>query len=102
MSVPTTMVKSLFAPAHKDLLPLSTHSAGLTQEENDMKIIDPEMAAKMNRALKLGNDVYTLDDIDRALASGDMQSHVIGNTLAITQIYNWPQKRSVNILFVVG
>ena len=67
-----------------------------------MKIIDPIMADKMRRALKVGDDLYNLDDIEAGLASGDLQGHVEGDTWAITQIHQWPRKKAVNVLFVVG
>lgn len=67
-----------------------------------MNIIDPEMKHKFDRALAQGQNLYDLDDIGNALTTGHMQSHVIGNTMAITRVHDWPQKRSVEILYVVG
>lgn len=67
-----------------------------------MKITDPKMADKMKKALKSANGVFDLDDIMNALQTGTMQGHVVGDSWAITQIHDWPQRRSVNILFVVG
>jgi hypothetical protein len=65
-------------------------------------IIADNMIVKMARALNQANNVYTLEDIDHALQTGDMQGHVEGDTWAITQIHQWPQRRAVNILFVIG
>ena len=65
-------------------------------------IISDRMLVKVARALTLGNNVYDLLDIERALQSGDMQSHVYKDTMAITQIYLWPRRKAVNILFVIG
>ena len=67
-----------------------------------MKITDPEMAEKMRRALKVGDDLFNLEDIEAGLASGVMQGHVEGDAWAVTQIHQWPRKKAVNILFVVG
>jgi|SRR4249920_2798073 hypothetical protein len=67
-----------------------------------MIISDEKMAKLMSKALKLGGDLYTLDDIDKQLLTGDMQGHVEGNTWAITQVHDWPHRKSVNILYVVG
>lgn len=67
-----------------------------------MNITDPVMADKMSKALKLGGDLYSLTDIEDALMNGDLQSHVEGDTWAITQVQNFPQKVAVHILFVVG
>lgn len=66
-----------------------------------MRITDPDMLKKMERALGVTGS-FTLDDIDKALAAGTMQSHVYGNTWVITQIYQFPRKLVVNILFAVG
>jgi hypothetical protein len=60
------------------------------------------MAAKMNEALKASGDVYDLRDIQDLLKDGMMQGHVEGDTWAITQVHDWPKKKSVNILYVVG
>ena len=64
--------------------------------------IDESMRPKMERALRQGNNCYDLDDIENALHLGKMQGHVVGNTWAITQVHDFPQRRSVEILFVVG
>jgi hypothetical protein len=65
-----------------------------------MIVTDPAMRKKMERALE--NSSYTLDDIEDALLSGKMQSHVYGNTWIITQVYEFPRSTAVNILFAVG
>jgi len=65
-------------------------------------IIADHMVVKVARALNQANNIYNLLDIERALNSGDMQSHVYKNTMAITQIHQWPQRKAVNILFVIG
>ena len=65
-------------------------------------ITDPFMAEKMKRALKIANNVYTLDDIMDHIKSGKMQGHVEGSTWAITQVHEFPRKKAVDILYVVG
>jgi len=67
-----------------------------------MRITDPAMLKKMERALKHGGELYTLNDIEDAIRTGKMQSHVKGNTWIITEVHDFPRKRVVNILFVVG
>jgi hypothetical protein len=67
-----------------------------------MRITDPVMAAKMEKALRLGGNVYTLDDIENALASGEMQGHTGGNSWVITRVHSWPRRKSVDIVFAVG
>jgi len=67
-----------------------------------MNIVDPEMARKMAKALSLGGNLYTLDDLEAELLAGNIQGHVEGDTWAITQIQNWPRRKVVNIMFVIG
>jgi hypothetical protein len=67
-----------------------------------MIVTEPKMRKKLVRALKQGNNLYDLNDIENALAQGSMQGHVNGDTWAVTQVHDWPHRRSVEILFVVG
>lgn len=67
-----------------------------------MRITDPNMARKMDRALASGGNLFNLDDIEECLEDGRMQSHVEDDTWAITEVCQWPRKKSVNILYVVG
>lgn len=67
-----------------------------------MKIIDPQMARKFERALKESGHMYSLADIEQALETGDMQSHTINDFWAITQVHDYPQGRSVSIMLAVG
>ena len=65
-------------------------------------IKDPVMLKKMERALKQGGNLYTLDDIGIALHNGDMQSHTADGTWVITTVSKYPRCKSVDVLFVVG
>jgi len=56
----------------------------------------------MARALKCGDNLYDLHDIDTALKQGHMQGHVEGDTWAVTQVQQFPKRKAVNVLFVVG
>ena len=67
-----------------------------------MIISDPKMARKMSKALKIGGNLFDLDDIQEHLKNGRMQGHTVGDTWAITQVHEWPHKKTVNILYVVG
>ena len=67
-----------------------------------MIITDEAMRKKMDRALALGGNLFTIDDIDEYLIRGKMQGHVEGNTWALTQVHDWPRRRDVNILYVAG
>jgi len=67
-----------------------------------MNISDPIMAEKMHKALRIGGDLYNFDDVMADLQSGRMQGHVEGDTWAVTQVHQWPRRKAVNVLFVVG
>jgi len=66
------------------------------------RITDPEMAEKLEKALKLGGDIHTLEDIENALESGEMQSHSVNNAWVITQVVDYPNKRVLDVMYVVG
>lgn len=65
-------------------------------------ISDPAMVEKMARALKVANGVYSLDDIIHQMELGNLQGHVEGNTWAVTSVQQFPRKKVVDILYVVG
>ncbi len=60
------------------------------------------MMKKMERALRHANGLYSLADMGDALREGKMQGHVSKVTWAITQVSDYPQKRVVDITYVVG
>ena len=64
--------------------------------------VSDDMVVKMDRALRSGGYLYDMDDIAAAIFNGSMQGHVEGQTWGITQVHEWPKKKSVNILFIVG
>ena len=68
----------------------------------NINITDPEMLKKMEKALQMGGDIHTLEDIGAALECGDMQSHSEGDTWVITQVVDYPKKRVLDIVYVVG
>jgi hypothetical protein len=67
-----------------------------------MIITDTIMMRKMQRALKEAGDLFTLHDIEEMLKKGTAQGHVVGDTWAITQVHEFPLKKCVNVLVVVG
>jgi len=67
-----------------------------------MIITDEAMRKKMQRALDFNGNLYSLDDIEEHLLSGKLQSHAEGETWVITQVHDWPQRRAVNIMYLVG
>jgi hypothetical protein len=67
-----------------------------------MIIKDKFMLKKMEKALRYAGDLFTLDDVGEALRKGTMQGHCVGETWAVTQVHQFPAKKTVNILVVVG
>lgn len=58
--------------------------------------------AKLARVLDAMGGLYLLDDILTRIHDGRMQSHVVGNSWAVTEIGDFPRARKLNILAVVG
>jgi hypothetical protein len=67
-----------------------------------MRITDPSMERKMHRLMRDGNHCYTLDDVMSQIDAGTMQSHTFDNTWVITQVHEFPQRKAVDLTFVVG
>jgi hypothetical protein len=67
-----------------------------------MNIPSHIMMKKMQRALNGNDNLFTMNDIADFLRDGRMQGHVEGDTWAITQVHDWPQRRAVNIMYLVG
>jgi hypothetical protein len=65
-------------------------------------ITDPLMVKRMAKALDMAGNVYTLTDIMGQIEKGTLQSHVENDTWAVTQVQNFPRKKVVDILYVVG
>lgn len=57
---------------------------------------------KLQRALALAGNTYTLEDILIEINEGRMQSFAEGESWAVTQIVDFPRKRYVEIVFAVG
>jgi hypothetical protein len=47
-------------------------------------------------------DLYTYSDIMDCIHSGKMQSFVAQDTWVVTQVHEFPQKKVVDIVFVLG
>lgn len=70
---------------------------------NEHITVDPcPYYRKLARVLDVMGALYTVDDLLTAIAAGKMQSHIIGNSWAITEICDFPRARKLNILAVVG
>lgn len=57
---------------------------------------------KLKRVLDAMGGLYLLDDILTAIGKGEMQSHVVNNSWAVTQVQDFPRARKLNILAAVG
>ena len=57
---------------------------------------------KLKRVLDGMGGLYLLDDILTAIGEGRMQSHVVNNSWAVTQIQDFPRARVLNLFAVVG
>ena len=57
---------------------------------------------KLARVLDRMGGVYLLDDIRTAIAEGKMQSFVVNNSWAITQVQDLPRARQLQLIAMVG
>lgn len=57
---------------------------------------------KLERVLDAMGGLYLLDDILTRIGDGRMQSHVVNNSWAVTEIGDFPRARKLNILAMVG
>lgn len=61
-----------------------------------------ELTKRLARALKLGGNTHTIEDIQQLVARGQMQCFVKGHSFVITEVINAPQKRFLNVFLIVG
>ena len=61
-----------------------------------------ELEKRLKRALSLGGNTHTIEDIQQAIARGTMQCFVKGDSFCITEIIDAPQKRFLNVFLIVG
>ena len=57
---------------------------------------------KLARVLDRIGGLYTLNDILTLIAEGKMQSHVVNNSWAITQVQDFPRARQLLLVAMVG
>jgi hypothetical protein len=60
------------------------------------------MRRKFEQLLKRQGGLYTFDDVMDHISRGLLQSFSDGNTWVITQVHTFPQKKVVDIAFIVG
>lgn len=58
--------------------------------------------AEMDRMLELHGGLYTYEDIMDCIRDGKMQSFADGDTWLITQVNEFPRKKVLELVFVVG
>lgn len=52
--------------------------------------------------LKKFGDLYTFDDVVERIKDGRMQSFARGETWAVTQVNEYPRRKVLDLVFVVG
>jgi hypothetical protein len=57
---------------------------------------------KLAKALERAGGLYELSDLLERIADGRMQAHVSHETLAVTEISVYPQRRVLTIILLVG
>lgn len=58
--------------------------------------------AYIDATLERLGGLYTFDDIIEMVHKGDAQSFTEGDSWAVTQIFDTPRKRVLNVIFVAG
>lgn len=61
-----------------------------------------DFRAEMDRMLELQGGFYTYEDIMDHIREGKMQSFAKGNTWVITQVDEFPRKKVLTVVFVIG
>jgi len=67
-----------------------------------MTNITNEMQTKLMRALKECFECYTLQDILDDIKNSKMQSFVVGDSWAVTQISDFPRRRIIECFLAIG
>lgn len=57
---------------------------------------------KLARVLDAMGGLYLLDDILDRINDGRMQSHVVANSWAITQVEDYPRARKLHVVALIG
>ena len=68
-----------------------------------MAKLDPEeLNRRLARALEVGGNTYSPDDIMDACSEGRMQAWMQGDSLVVTELLTFPRAKAVNIVIAVG
>lgn len=57
---------------------------------------------RLAKALRLAGDTHTIEDIQHAVARGEMQCFVHGNSFVLTEIATTPRAKYLNVFLAVG
>lgn len=57
---------------------------------------------KIDETLEAFGGFYTFEDLLDLIGRGEMQSFSVGDSWAVTQICDFPQKRAISIEFAIG
>lgn len=66
------------------------------------KTVSDELRKRLDRALRLAGNTHTIDDISHAVARGDMQCFVHGDSFVLTEIAITPRAKYLNVFLAVG
>lgn len=61
-----------------------------------------ELKGRLQHALNIAGNLHTLEDILDAINAGKMQSFAEGDTWCVTQIEQYPRRKVLDIVYVVG
>lgn len=61
-----------------------------------------QLQKRLQRALDLAGNTHTIEDIQQAIARGQMQCFVTGDSFVITEVTQYPRKRILNVFLAVG
>lgn len=63
---------------------------------------DAQMIARLRKALVLGGDTHSVDDIVAGVRSGALQAFASENAFVVTEVGVAPRKKWVNVLVAAG
>ncbi|QIG66097.1 acetyltransferase [Ochrobactrum phage vB_OspP_OH] len=63
---------------------------------------DADMMKETEKLLKEMGGLYKFSDIIMAIREGKMQSFSLGRTWVVTQVHEFPRRKVVDIVFVIG
>ena len=61
-----------------------------------------ELRRRLDKALRLAGDTHTAEDIQQALARGEMQCFTHGDSFILTEIATTPRAKYLNVFLAVG